>query len=521
MTLRDLTYSPLIIYCHGNGGNKIDIVEIFDYLLWEFNILSFDFSGSGRSEGDHVTLGYFEKDDIKAVVDFLRKELNINKIILYGRSMGAVSALQYAAEDPNIKAIVLDSPFANFPNLCKDILFSRFCIPNMLSHVVIELAREKIMSKLKEFDINEFIPVNSAKKVLVPTIMIHGLQDSLVHFNNSREIYNNLNKNIYKKLIEVEGEHNDCRSKKDHYIIRDFIIRFAYDISIINEYNRRMNTLNAQYAFAHKNGIRISKVIKNMKTRFSLKKGRLSNLNLKEEANNSFSTKDISSYDVVKKKVRSKSTNPNDDDEKIVKLRECYSKTFKVKRDHSVDPIPLQRTNAEISFDEDNNTSHIMELDQTIYCQALTDIITVDRKSDDSFIINECDVSTYSVNIENKNIHHNIKKISENIVHDSSQNNTTTQSKVSSQSENLNNTTQAQTINNTETKTENSKNVENSLQNEKNSVLNNIPKIRPKLRSERNNLVGSILNCEIRVTSDKIKFENLDRSNLKKKTSKG
>ena len=389
----------------------------------------------------------------------------------------------------------------------------------MLSHVVIELAREKIMSKIKEFDINEFIPVNSAKKVLVPTIMIHGLQDSLVHFNNSREIYNNLNKNIYKKLIEVEGEHNDCRSKKDHHIIRDFIIQFAYDISIINEYKRRMNTLNAQYAFAHKNGIRISKVIRKMKTRFDLKKGRLCNFNLKDEVNNSFSTKDISMFDLIKKKVRSKSSDLNDDEGKITESREGLSKKVKLRRDHSVNPMPLQRSYSEFTS-KDENTSSVMDLDQTIYCPALTEIITVDRKSDDSFIINECDLSTYSVSIENKNIHHNIKKIAENIVHDSIENNTTTQSKVNAQSETLDNTTQSQTINYTETKTDNSKNVENSLQNEKNSVLNNIPKIRPKLRSERNNLVGSILNCESRVTSDKIKFENIDRINLRKKSSK-
>jgi alpha/beta superfamily hydrolase len=47
--------------------------------LWDFNICSFDFSGAGYSEGDYVTLGFFEKDDIKAVVDFLRKEFGIQK----------------------------------------------------------------------------------------------------------------------------------------------------------------------------------------------------------------------------------------------------------------------------------------------------------------------------------------------------------------------------------------------------------------------------------------------------------
>lgn len=153
MNAKELAYSPCIIYCHGNAGNKIDIIEIFEFLLWDFNICSFDFSGAGFSEGDYVTLGYFEKNDIKSVVDFLRNELNIQKIILYGRSMGAVSSLRYAEIDPNLKAIVLDSPFANFPKLCEEILSNKFYIPGVVSRLLISMAKNKILEKIGNFDI--------------------------------------------------------------------------------------------------------------------------------------------------------------------------------------------------------------------------------------------------------------------------------------------------------------------------------------------------------------------------------
>lgn len=153
MTAKELSFSPCIIYCHGNAGNKIDIIEIFEFLLWEYNICSFDFSGAGFSEGDYVTLGFFEKDDIKAVVEFLRNELNIQKIILWGRSMGAVSSLRYAEMDPNLKAIVLDSPFGNFSVLCEEILSNKFYIPNVVSRFLIGMTRDKILTKIKNFEI--------------------------------------------------------------------------------------------------------------------------------------------------------------------------------------------------------------------------------------------------------------------------------------------------------------------------------------------------------------------------------
>ena len=150
---RDISSSPLIIYCHGNAGNKIDIIEIFEFLLWEFNICSFDFSGAGFSEGDYVTLGYYEKYDIQAVVEFLRKELGVKNIILYGRSMGAVSSLLYSEMDPNLKACILDSPFCNFPKLCEEILSNKFFIPSLMSNLLIDSARKRILEKVEDFDI--------------------------------------------------------------------------------------------------------------------------------------------------------------------------------------------------------------------------------------------------------------------------------------------------------------------------------------------------------------------------------
>ena len=150
---KEISQSPLIIYCHGNAGNKIDIIEIFEFLLWEFNICSFDFSGAGFSEGEYVTLGYYEKYDIQAVVEFLRKELGIKNIILYGRSMGAVSSLLYSEMDQNLKACILDSPFCNFPRLCEEILSNKFFIPSVMSNLLIDSARERILEKVEGFDI--------------------------------------------------------------------------------------------------------------------------------------------------------------------------------------------------------------------------------------------------------------------------------------------------------------------------------------------------------------------------------
>lgn len=42
-------------------------------LLPFFNVVCFDCSGSGNSAGDVVTLGYYEKEDLRAVIGTLRR----------------------------------------------------------------------------------------------------------------------------------------------------------------------------------------------------------------------------------------------------------------------------------------------------------------------------------------------------------------------------------------------------------------------------------------------------------------
>jgi alpha/beta superfamily hydrolase len=47
---------------------SLEIVKVFGKM--GISVLSFDFSGSGMSDGDYVTLGVNESEDVKEVVDY-------------------------------------------------------------------------------------------------------------------------------------------------------------------------------------------------------------------------------------------------------------------------------------------------------------------------------------------------------------------------------------------------------------------------------------------------------------------
>ncbi len=58
------------------------------------------------SDGDWVTLGAREVDDLAVAVAHLRTLEHVSTIGLWGRSMGAVTALLYAQRDPSIAGVV-------------------------------------------------------------------------------------------------------------------------------------------------------------------------------------------------------------------------------------------------------------------------------------------------------------------------------------------------------------------------------------------------------------------------------
>ena len=62
--------------------------------------------GSGRSDGEWVTLGAHEVDDLEVAVSYLRARYPDSAIALWGRSMGAVTCLLYGHRDPSIAGMV-------------------------------------------------------------------------------------------------------------------------------------------------------------------------------------------------------------------------------------------------------------------------------------------------------------------------------------------------------------------------------------------------------------------------------
>jgi len=233
-TKGDLRKFPVIIYLHGNSSSRLEAAGLVSPLIAQnVSLFCFDAAGCGLSDGEYVSLGWHERDDLAAVVDHLRQSPFCGPIGLWGRSMGAVTALLHADRDPALGAICLDSPFASLRRLCEELAQSDrvvFPVPSWLVNTAIALVRMRVQA-LADFDIEDLVPLEHASRSSVPAIFMHARQDTFISPVHSQQLYEAYAGD--KELVTVEGDHNSERSEQviNHSV--GFFIR-AFRLSEVN-----------------------------------------------------------------------------------------------------------------------------------------------------------------------------------------------------------------------------------------------------------------------------------------------
>jgi len=105
-----------IILCHGLNRSRVEMLRrATDLWCAGYSVVIFDFRRHGKSEGEHRTLGYLERFDVRGAVKHVREALRPqDKIVLMGVSMGAAASLMAAAETLDVAAVISDSTFLSF-----------------------------------------------------------------------------------------------------------------------------------------------------------------------------------------------------------------------------------------------------------------------------------------------------------------------------------------------------------------------------------------------------------------------
>jgi uncharacterized protein len=196
-----------IIYLHGIGDCKIGGVPYARLFHGRgFNVFLYDSRGHGESGGRYCTYGFYEKHDLSVAIDYLKSRtgIPIGKIGVFGTSMGAAVALQAAALDNRIEAIVAEASFTDLRTIMVDYQKRIIKLPwHFLRNLAISRSQ-----KLAHFKARFVSPIHAVSNVHKPILFIHGTDDTRIRAEYSRTLFENANQPKELFLIH-RGDHTD------------------------------------------------------------------------------------------------------------------------------------------------------------------------------------------------------------------------------------------------------------------------------------------------------------------------
>lgn len=206
---------PCVIYLHGNSSARIEAVsQLALCLSIGVTLFAFDFAGSGQSDGDWVSLGYWERDDLATVVQHLRDTGRVATIALWGRSMGAVCALMHSSRDPSIAAMVCDSAFADLTQLAEELVdrarSNGLSVPGFVISIAIRMVRNSVL-KQAHFKLEDVSAIKQVDSSFVPTLFVAAEADDFIAPHHSQSLHDKYAGD--KNLVLVEGDHNSPRPR--------------------------------------------------------------------------------------------------------------------------------------------------------------------------------------------------------------------------------------------------------------------------------------------------------------------
>lgn len=163
-----------VLHFHGNAQN---MTSHFLYVYWlaeyGFDIITFDYRGYGTSTGKPTREGIY-RDSLAILQEAVKRS---EHLFILGQSLGGAVAIPAIAKlkPANLRGLILDSSFSSYQSIVEEKLSA-------------SLITYPIKKLLKHLVGDEYSPRDFAEQISVPTLIIHGKNDPVVPYIESKRL---------------------------------------------------------------------------------------------------------------------------------------------------------------------------------------------------------------------------------------------------------------------------------------------------------------------------------------------
>ncbi|MGH9320086.1 MAG: CocE/NonD family hydrolase [Vicinamibacteria bacterium] len=175
------------IFVHGANSSRFQALENGAKFWYRrgYGLLAMDLSGRGSSDGEYITYTVNERLDVKSMLSWARKHEGIDskKVVLFGTSNGAASAIYAAVGDEDLPALVVDAPYGDLWEAAGEMLRSRG------GHPVLRYPLAIAVRLRAGIDIRSIRPFDVVAQVKAPMLFVHGDADRQVPVTHSEKMH--------------------------------------------------------------------------------------------------------------------------------------------------------------------------------------------------------------------------------------------------------------------------------------------------------------------------------------------
>lgn len=194
-----------------------------------FHILVYDNRFHGLSGGPCTSFGWFEKEDLRTVLDWVTNRLGPDILIgTHGESMGAGISLQHAASDSRVSFVIPDCGFSDVNELFTVRLREDYHLP---AFPLMPLTRWLTRQRLG-FDLDQVSPRQAIRGLKTPMLFIHGELDTYVPTWMSVEMASD--DPVHRRLYLVPGAKHAEAIVVDPQRYEEEVTRFLHQFGIIS-----------------------------------------------------------------------------------------------------------------------------------------------------------------------------------------------------------------------------------------------------------------------------------------------
>lgn len=169
-----------MIFCHGVTESKLSSVKYMNLFINRgYNAVIYDQRRHGDSGGKTTSYGFYEKFDLKAVVDWLKEDRKGKNLFfgIHGESMGAATMLQYAGMLEDTAAFyIADCPYSDFREQLSYRVKEDVKLPPKMM-----LPIASLFLKIRDrYPLKVVSPIAAVENIAKPVLFIHSKSDDYI-----------------------------------------------------------------------------------------------------------------------------------------------------------------------------------------------------------------------------------------------------------------------------------------------------------------------------------------------------